>query len=246
MLFPIGDDQVRGGHFPWLSYGFIGLCILIFILQMQTEDGLFCEWGAVPNDVLQGNHLSTLVTSIFLHSNFQHLLGNMLFLWVFADNIEANVNHRPFLVFFLLGGAIAALSHAFVEADLTNHFCCALCDGVEVPCEGDYCRGSIPMIGASGAISAVMGAYLVMFPKSRIKTLFLFFFFRVPAFVFLGFWILLQLNNGLGIFSDGGGGVAWWAHIGGFAFGLLAGWYFRNHPTYIGLGGEAPDEGLRD
>jgi len=238
MLFPIGDDQVRGGHFPWLSYGFIALCILMFIVQMQTPSGLFCEWGAIPNDILQGRHLSTLFTSIFLHSNFQHLLGNMLFLWVFADNIEANVNHRPFLVFFLLGGAIAAMSHVFAEGNFVESYCCAICEENVAPCNGDYCSGSIPMIGASGAISAVMGAYLVMFPKSRIKLLFLFFFFRLPAFVFLIFWILLQLNNGLGIFGDGGGSVAWWAHIGGFAFGLLAGLYFRNHSSYIGLGKE--------
>ncbi len=232
MLFPIGDDQVKGGYFPWFSYGFIVLCVLVFVLQMQTVDGLFCRFGAIPNEVLQGHRLPTLVSSIFLHSNFQHLLGNMLFLWVFADNIEANINNRPFLVFFLIGGVVAALTHSLVTADFSDAFCCALCEG----CNSGFCEGSVPMIGASGAISAVLGAYLVMFPGSRIKLLFLFFFFRLPAFVFLVLWILLQLNNGLGALQGDGGGVAWWAHIGGFAFGLLAGVYFRNHSGYIGLG----------
>ncbi len=238
MLFPIGDDQVKGGHYPWFSYGLIGFCILIFVVQAQFADGLFCRLGAVPNAIAHGENLYTLISSIFLHANFQHLLGNMLFLWVFADNVEANVNSRRFLTFFFIGGAVAALAHSLVQADPSIDWCCALCEG---GCDMGYCEGSVPMVGASGAISAVLGAYLVMFPLSRIKMLFLFFFFRVPAFVFLIFWILLQLNNGLSVVGEGGGGVAWWAHIGGFAFGLLSGVYFRGLSGFIGLGEEEED-----
>jgi membrane associated rhomboid family serine protease len=141
---------------------------------------------------------------MFLHGSWAHFLGNMLFLWVFADNIEASVGSVRFTFFYLLGGILASLAHIYFNL------------------------GSlVPTIGASGAISAVMGAYLVMFPGSKIKVIVIFFFltFRLPAFIFLGFWIGQQLLSGFASvgMSAAGGGVAWWAHIGGFAFGLLWG-----------------------
>ena len=233
MLFPIGDDQVQGGYYPRFSYGLIAFCILFFFIQAQFKDWLVCSLGVVPNQITHGRDLYTLISSIFLHANLQHLVGNMLFLWVFADNVEANINSKRFLLFFFAGGAVAALAHGFVQADAATDWCCAFCNG---GCETVYCQGSVPMIGASGAISAVLGSYLVMFPLSRIRVLFLLFSFRVPAFVFLIFWILLQLNNGLSTMGGEETNVAWWAHIGGFAFGLLAGVYFRNLSEFIGLG----------
>lgn len=210
MIFPIGDDQVKGGHFPVFSYSFIGLNILIYIFQLTLsipELLTFHEnFGSIPFEITRGDDLFTLGTSMFLHGDTMHLVGNMLFLWVFADNIEATIGNLRFLLFYALGGLAAVASHIFFNWD-----------------------SLVPMIGASGAISAVMGAYLVMFPKSRIRLLFIIFPFRVTAWIFLGIWIWQQWTYGTSSLMDGGaaGGVAWWAHIGGFAFGLAAGFFFR-------------------
>ena len=212
MIFPIGDDQVKGGARPVVSYTLILLNFLVFFFQISlTPDQLqqlVFEYGTTPNAILQGQDLMTLFTSMFLHGGWMHLLGNMLFLWIFADNIEAVVGSGLFLLFYLAGGMVASGVHVLVNPGST-----------------------VPSIGASGAISAVMGAYLVMFPVSRIKVLILIFFrsIYIPAMVFLGFWIIQQLVSGyysMGVAAEETG-VAWWAHIGGFAFGLLCGWYFR-------------------
>jgi membrane associated rhomboid family serine protease len=139
-----------------------------------------------------------------------HLLGNMLFLWIFADNIESTIGSLRFLVFYLLGGIAATAAHI-----ITDPF------------------SPIPMLGASGAISAVLGAYLVMYPRSRIKVLLFFLIrLRVPAILFLGLWFYMQMSSGLGALSGESGGVAWWAHIGGFAFGLASGFWMRSNIGY--------------
>lgn len=211
MFFPIGDENVRGGTFPLFSYSFIALNILVFLFEISLSPGslagLFQNFGAVPTAVVRGEDLYTLITSMFLHGGWMHLIGNMLFLWVFADNIEATVGNTRFLIFYLLGGFAAAFAHIFFNLN-----------------------SPIPMVGASGAISAVMGAYIVMYPASKIKVLFFIFPFRVPAFIFLGLWILEQTINGVGdldIITANTSGVAWWAHVGGFAFGLIGGFLFR-------------------
>ena len=212
MLFPIGDDNIERGHPAIFSYSFLLLNGAVFIFQASIPEGLrasFVEtWGAIPYEVSQGIDLQTLITSIFMHGSWIHLIGNMLYLWIFADNIEATVGNFRFLVFYLMGGLIAALTQVVID-----------------PTSG------VPMVGASGAIAAVMGAYIVMFPGSRVKMFFLIFFivFYVPSWVFLGIWFVQQAVSGVGALSisSEGGGVAWWAHIGGFVFGLLAGLYFR-------------------
>lgn len=147
MFFPIGDDQVKGGHFPFFSYAFIGLNIIFFLLQLSSGSGLM-EFAVVPAEILSGNNFYTLITSLFLHGDWMHLLWNMLFLWIFADNIEATIGNFRFLVFYLLGGIAASFAHIFFNA-----------------------QSMTPMIGASGAISAALGAYLALFPDSRIKPL---------------------------------------------------------------------------
>ena len=230
MLFPYGDDQVKGGHFPLFSYGFIALNIVIFVFQLQFSDQLVCEFGAIPGEILSGQDLHTLISSMFLHGGWWHLIGNMLFLWVFADNIEATVGNFRFLFFYLLGGLIAVATHIYFNSS-ESLYCCSPCGG-GIPCMGDLpaCAGLTPMVGASGAISAVMGAYLVMFPSSRVKVFFFIFPFRLPAFLFLGFWIYQQWAAGmeaLRVVTSQTQSVAWWAHIGGFVFGVLAGFYFR-------------------
>lgn len=214
MIFPIGDDQVKGGYFPIFSYSFILLNCIVFFIEMQQMamgeaafEQFIQTYGAIPAEITNGENYFSLFSSMFLHAGWAHIIGNMLFLWIFADNIEATIGNIPFAILYLLGGLAAHAGHIYFNMDST-----------------------IVTVGASGAISAVMGAYLVLFPSSRIKMLFLVFPFHIPAFLFLGFWIWEQFM-GVGQVSAEGGGVAWWAHIGGFIFGVLAGFYYRSIGT---------------
>jgi membrane associated rhomboid family serine protease len=234
MVFPIGDTQVRGGYKPIFAYSFIALNIIVFGIQMLTPGNLVCEFSAIPQNIIQGQNLSTLLTSMFLHGGFMHIIGNLLFLWVFADNIEATIGSTKFVIFYILGGVIASLAHIYFSAgEASTAGCCIPCGG---SCETakNICTGYIPSLGASGAISAVMGAYIVMFPKSQIKVLFLILFssFYMSAWLFLGIWFGQQFIAGIGsatmAASSASEGVAWWAHVGGFVFGVAAGFYFKN------------------
>ncbi len=214
MIFPIGDDNIIGGHKPYVSYGLIIINVIIFIytisLGQQYGSVFLNKFGTIPFEIASGDDLFTLITSMFLHGGWMHLIGNMLFLWIFADNIEAVLGSYYFLIFYLIGGLFASGVHILTDWD-----------------------SAIPTVGASGAISAVMGTYLIMFPKSRIKIIFLLFFktFHVPAIAFLGLWFAQQLFSGIGNIApqsaEDAGGVAWWAHIGGFIYGLILGWLFK-------------------
>lgn len=215
MIFPIGDEQIQGGYKPIFSYSFIGLNIALFFYELfinyTGQLDIFIEnYGAIPIEIKSGQDLHTLFTNMFLHGGWMHLIGNMLFLWIFADNIEATIGNFRFLLFYIAGGIIASLVHVAFNLDSV-----------------------VPSIGASGAISAVLGAYLVMFPKSRVKILVIYIFssFYVSAFIFLGFWIVFQLFNGFSSIGQNinSGGVAYWAHIGGFAFGMLYGFWARKY-----------------
>ena len=215
MFFPIGDDQVEGGHYPFFSYSLIAVNILIFYYQSTLSadelSAFIAQYASIPQDILSGKNYYTLLTSMFLHGGWMHLIGNMLFMWVFADNIEAIVGSSRFIMFYILGGLAAHAGHIYFNL-----------------------YSEIPTVGASGAISAVMGAYLVMFPGSRVKLMLvplIFIRFRLPAFLFLGIWIGQQFLAGtasLSVNTADSAGVAWWAHIGGFVFGVLAGIYYRN------------------
>jgi len=238
MLFPVGDTNINGGYKPYASYAFIGLNVLIFIMQFMsgTPDQLTCSYGTIPYDIIQGDGYHTLLTSMFMHGGWMHLIGNMMFIWVFADNIEAVEGNLKFILFYLCGGLAASLLHIGMEIwfggeDMAG--CCLPCaQALSCAAEGTACAGSIPAVGASGAISAVLGAYLVLFPKSRIKVFFFFTFITIPALVFLGLWFLEQLVSGIGalsVFTGAAGGVAWWAHIGGVVFGLLYGVLRKPH-----------------
>lgn len=210
MLFPIGDDNVKGGYYPIVSYTFLALNILVFIFELNQGDQLgqfIMDYGAVPAEITQGQRLYTLFTSMFLHGSIGHIVGNMLFLWIFADNIEAVIGSVRFLIFYLAGGLIAHAAHIFFNMD-----------------------SNIPTVGASGAIAAVLGAYVVMFPKSQVKVLFIIFPFRVSALIFLGFWIVSQFQSGVGslqVDTAETDGIAYWAHIGGFVYGVVRGFPFR-------------------
>jgi len=206
-------DAIRSKNFPAVNVTLIGLNILAFLWQLSQGPHLkeaFFLYGVVPirySDPEISAQFTTFqqwlpfLTSMFLHGGFLHILGNMWFLYIFGDNVEDRLGHIRYLVFYLLCGVAAGLIHL-----LTNW------------------NSKIPTIGASGAISGVMGAYLLLYPRSRIMTLIpIFFFFQfveLPAFIFLGYWLLIQLFSA-GLTPRGVGGVAWWAHIGGFVAGLI-------------------------
>ncbi len=221
MIFPIGDDHVKGGSWPIFSYAFIAINIAVFVFLQLGDSTFTYANSAVPYELTTGIDLVTqqgvishfpgpvpiyltLLYSIFMHGSWMHLIGNMVFFWVFADNIESTVGSKRFVIFYLLGGLAASLSHIATDP-----------------------MSMTPSLGASGAIAACLGAYLVMFPKSKVRVLFFIKIFAVPAFLFLGFWIVQQVISGMGSLSGDSGGVAWFAHIGGFAFGIVAGIFFR-------------------
>ena len=211
MLLPLHDDNpLKHIRFQYVTVGIIAACVAVFLYQLslgpQADEVFVYGFGAIPAVVLGDAQLPpevarlpaalTLVSSMFLHGGFMHLLGNMLFLWVLGDNVEDALGHRRYVAFYLLAGVAAALAH-----------------GLSDP------ASRLPMIGASGAISGVIGAYLVLHPKARIKVLVSFFIVWLPAYVVLGFWIGYQVLSASMAAGGAGGGVAWWAHIGGFAAG---------------------------
>lgn len=213
MLIPIGDDNIKGGASPIATYTFlimnIGIFFYEFMLDHPSLQIFINQYGTIPAEAMSGTHLYTFTTSMFLHGGWSHLIGNMLFLWIFGDNVEAVLGNVKFVVFYLAGGIIASLAHVWMNAEST-----------------------IPSLGASGAISAVLGAYLIMFPRSRIKMFLLIFFatFYISAIFFIGFWFIQQFMS---VYSETGldatsQGVAWWAHIGGFLFGVICGILFRS------------------
>lgn len=222
-MFPIGDDEVRGAGPGWVTLVLIAINVLVFLYEVSLSQGalqdFIYQYGVVPRNISEGVGLGTLLTSMFLHGGWLHLIGNMLFLWVFGDNIEAVLGPVLYLGFYLVGGLAASAAHILFNLG-----------------------SDIPSIGASGAISAVLGAYIVMFPHSRVRVLFLLGFragvTRVTALVFLGIWGVTQLLNGLaslGAATAQTSGVAFWAHIGGFVFGLLAGLLFRGRASRLVL-----------
>jgi len=217
MFLPLHDDNpLVNIRFQYVTVAIIGLCVAVFVYQLTLgerggQEFIF-GFGAIPAVIFGKAALPaslahapgpvTLVTSMFMHGGIMHLAGNMLFLWVLGDNVEDALGHRRYVVFYLAAGVLAALAHAATDPG-----------------------SKVPMVGASGAISGVMGAYLMLHPKARIKVLITYFIVWLPAFVVLGFWIGFQLLSASaaagGVVGGSGGGVAWWAHIGGFAAGMV-------------------------
>jgi len=235
-MFPIGDENERGHGPAFVSLAFIGLNVAVFLL-LQGAGGPSGEdftygYSAVPFEITNSVDLVepepitvdgqtvqipqepgpspivlTLLTSMFMHGGWLHIAGNLLFLWIFGDNVEHRIGHLPFLVFYLVAGVVASIAQILVDTD-----------------------SIIPTLGASGAISGVLGAYLIMFPTNRVTVLVLRFPMRVPALVAIGLWAAFQFINGIGAFAlteETGGGVAYMAHIGGFVAGVVAGLLFR-------------------
>jgi membrane associated rhomboid family serine protease len=212
-MIPIGDDN-EGGLTPLVTWTLIALNVLAFFLELsqgseRALQSFVTAWGVVPREYSLGRDLapdiplpfwSTLVTSMFLHGGWAHLGGNMLFLWVFGDNLERVMSHARYLLFYLLCGIAAGLAHIAFNSNST-----------------------MPSVGASGAISGVLGGYMLLFPRNRVRVLTRGGVTAVPAFVMLGLWILLQLVSGVGAMAqtEQTGGVAYMAHIGGFVAGLV-------------------------
>lgn len=234
MLIPIGDDNSDRSIRPYVTYGIIALNVLVWVLLQGMDGGsLFTmSYSTVPAEIINGHDIITqshvqtdpntgiefllpglgpthipvyftLLTSMFMHGGWAHLGGNMLYLWIFGDNIENRLGHFRYAVFYLLTGIIASLSHVFATVMSTQN-------------------SLVPSLGASGAISGVLGAYLMMYPKRRVKVFMIRTVMDVPSYVALGGWILLQVVSGLGLLGGAEtGGVAYAAHIGGFIAGLL-------------------------
>jgi membrane associated rhomboid family serine protease len=222
-MFPLHDDNPTSTT-PVVALGIIVLNVLVFLYQFSLgprAGQLFIyQYGAIPVVILGSETLPpqlhtipsqlTLITSMFLHGSWMHLIGNIWYLWIFGDNVEEAMGHFRFFVFYMVSGLLASLSHIFSGA------------------------GSVlPSIGASGAISGVLGAYLLLYPRARVLTLiFLGWFIRliyIPAGFILVFWFLLQLLSGSMAGGQDAGGVAFWAHIGGFVAGLMLVKLFRKN-----------------
>lgn len=213
-MLPIGDDRVQGGPAAIVTFGLIALNVLAFFVELsQPSDGALQSfiqaWGVVPREYSTVQDLppsiplpfwSTLVTSMFLHGGWMHLGGNMLYLWIFGDNLEKVMGAARFATFYLACGLAASFAHIVFDSGST-----------------------IPAVGASGAISGVLGGYLVLFPRNRVRVLTRGGIAHVPAIVVLGFWIVIQLINGVGSMATTteSAGVAYMAHIGGFVAGLV-------------------------
>ncbi len=216
-MFPLRDDAPRGGT-PFVTIALIAVNVAVFLFQTslylespRAQQAFIETFGAIParaSEALAGRYpllpgLLPVVTSIFLHGGWMHLIGNMWFLWIFGDNIEDDLGHWAYAAFYLACGVLASTAHFFSDP-----------------------ASYVPAVGASGAIAGVMGAYMLRFPWSRVTVLVplfvLFTTFRVPAFLMLGYWFLIQFASGAA--SSGAaatGGIAWWAHIGGFAAGAV-------------------------
>lgn len=202
-------DTLRPRRFPLINWVLIIANVLIFWYETRlspgTLRGLIETWGVIPSQFHAGVYTEwqTLFSSMFLHGGWFHLLSNMWVLFIFGDNIEDRMGGFSYLIFYLLCGLAAALLEAFI-----------------LP------ASSLPMIGASGAIAGVLGAYLIFFPRARVASLvpilFIFTLVEIPAVLFLVFWFVSQLFSGLMSLEGASGGVAWWAHIGGFLFGMIA------------------------
>jgi membrane associated rhomboid family serine protease len=212
-MFPVGDENVKGGPTPIVTWALIALNVGAFLLEVSRPEAAlqtFIEaWGVVPREYAAARDLApliaapfwtTLFTSMFLHGGWMHLLGNMLYLWIFGDNIERAMGPVKFLIFYLACGLAASAAHIMFNL-----------------------QSPVPAVGASGAISGVLGGYLLLFPKNRVRVLTRAGIVHVPAIVVLGFWIVLQFINGIGSVAstDETAGVAYMAHIGGFVAGLV-------------------------
>lgn len=207
-MFPIGDDDTARRTAPLVTYALILLNVLLFFVELSGGDAFIQKWAFVPSRFLAHPtaDMPTLFTSMFMHAGWLHLGGNMLYLWIFGDNVEDRFGHVKFIIFYLLCGLAATTAQLAVSAGST-----------------------VPNLGASGAIAGVLGAYILLFPQGSIKVLQGQRVVQMPALIVIGMWIALQFFSGIGSIANTveTGGVAYMAHIGGFAAGLVLTFVFR-------------------
>jgi len=229
MLFPISDDNRERRITPYVTYLIIAINVLVYFM-LQSSDAFTYGYSVVPKEITTGEDLVgqysigvgrillypgprpiylTLLWSMFMHGGIMHLFGNMLYLWIFGDNVEDRMGHVKFLIFYLICGILASGAHIFFAP-----------------------RSIIPSLGASGAIAGVLGAYLILFPRQGVNVFFLGRIVTMPALIVIGLWGLLQFWSGFGSLgrTGEGGGVAYMAHIGGFIAGIILVFLFRNAP----------------
>ena len=206
-MFPIGDDNASRKTFPLVTYALIALNVLFFFVELSGGDAFIGKWAFVPSRFVADpfGDLLTLFTSMFMHAGWLHLGGNMLYLWIFGDNVEDSFGHVKYIIFYLLCGLAATFAQLIFSVS-----------------------SNVPNLGASGAIAGVLGAYIVLFPKGQVRVLQGQSVIPVPALIVIGLWIVLQFFSGIGSISSAEqGGVAYMAHIGGFVAGLVLTFLFR-------------------
>ncbi len=199
-LIPLSDASRRPARIPVVTVFIILVNAFVFVLELMNGESFVTQWSAIPAQIVSGHHWITILTAMFMHGSWSHIIGNMIFLWAFAPEIEDAMGRGRYLVFYLLGGLVAMLAQVAADPHST-----------------------VPNLGASGAIAAVMGAFIVTYPRDRIKSvLFIFGFVRItfiPAALLIGFWFLTQLSHAGAVAHTQTGGVAYLAHVGGFIFG---------------------------
>jgi membrane associated rhomboid family serine protease len=208
-LIPLNDASRRPANVPVVTGFIIVVNVVVFILELMRGDAFVTQWSAIPAEITSGHHLITLLTAMFLHASWSHIIGNMVFLWAFSPEIEDAMGPVRYLIFYLLGGLVAMSAQVLADPHST-----------------------IPNLGASGAIAAVMGAFLVTYPRDQIRSLlFIFVFVKItfiPSALLIGFWFLTQLFHAGTVAQSNTGGVAYLAHVGGFIFGALTARFFED------------------
>jgi membrane associated rhomboid family serine protease len=208
-MVPLGDASRRPARVPVVTALIIIVNVFVFVLELMRGETFVMQWSAIPAEIVSGHHWITILTAMFMHGSWSHIIGNMVFLWAFAPEIEDAMGRSRYLAFYLLGGLLAMVAQIVADPHST-----------------------VPNLGASGAIAAVMGAFLVTYPRDRIRSLlFIFVFARVtyiPAGLLIGFWFLTQLFHAGAVAHVQTGGVAYLAHIGGFIFGAVTARLFED------------------
>lgn len=240
MLIPIGDDNTGRNITPYVTYTLIAINVAVFVFLQLPNPAFTYAFSVVPAEIIRNidlvrpiavgretiPHLPgpnpiqlTILTAMFMHGGWMHLIGNMVYLWIFGDNVEDAMGHVKFLIFYLLCGVAATIAHIMFSTSGLN--------------------AVIPSLGASGAIAGVLGAYIVLFPSRSVRVLIGWFgIIALPAIIVIGLWIFMQLVQGVGSIApntaqESGGGVAYMAHVGGAVAGLVLVWLFRNRVTQV-------------
>ncbi|MGA7401609.1 MAG: rhomboid family intramembrane serine protease [Candidatus Sulfotelmatobacter sp.] len=208
-LIPLGDASRRPTRVPVITILIILVNALVFVRELMGGEAFVTRWSAIPAEIFSGHHWITILTAMFMHASWSHIIGNMIFLWAFGPEIEDAMGRWRYLVFYLAGGIVAMLAQVAASSHST-----------------------VPNLGASGAIAAVMGAFLVTYPRDRIRSILLIFVFVkitfIPAALLIGFWFLTQLFNAGAVAQAQTGGVAYLAHVGGFIFGAVTARLFED------------------